>query len=565
MLRLAEKDGSTAGHTRRVATLAVQIGERLGLPADRLRLLALGGLLHDMGKLSVPDAILNKPGKLTDEEFDVIRRHPAWGRELLTELGGFPELVLELVESHHERLDGRGYPNGAEAAKLELEVRILTVADVYDALTADRVYREAWPAERALGPARRGHRQRVRRGSASRRCGPSSRPRSTHRAGAPRWPRPPSRCARAFPAPHSLARGMRAVCLTLLLALGLAAPAQAIYHGQPEPAAASPWLVALTTRGPFCGGALIAPDRVLTAAHCVQGQDPHRVSVRIGGGSVSTARRVAWKGAFFPTDYREIPAPFAPTDPFASATINDVAVIVLAKPVTDIAPLGLAQTAPADGEAATTVGRGVTGPLSDTTQSARVATQTVLASPACTALFGSTLLHPALHLCTREDNANAAQACGGDSGSPVMVLRDGALQEAGVVTWGGETQGHDCGGGPADVSERTLPHLALITGPRPAFAPYPQQRVRVRRHGSVRTCVIGAWSPSTARFGVRWFRQGPPQSHASPDDPKRIVYAPGTKHYVGHGRTLKTSRPVACEVTARTSGGWASAESYNRL
>jgi HD-GYP domain-containing protein (c-di-GMP phosphodiesterase class II) len=150
MLRLAEKDHSTEGHTRRVAMLAVQIGERLGLRADRLRLLALGGLLHDMGKLSVPDAVLNKPGKLTDDEFAVIRRHPAWGRELLNEIGGFPPLVLELVESHHERLDGHGYPNQAEAGKLDLEVRILTVADVYDALTADRVYREAWPADRAL-------------------------------------------------------------------------------------------------------------------------------------------------------------------------------------------------------------------------------------------------------------------------------------------------------------------------------------------------------------------------------------------------------------------------------
>lgn len=150
LLRLAEKDRSTEGHTRRVATLAVRIGEQLHLPAYRLRLLALGGLLHDMGKLSVPDAILNKPGKLTDAEFDVIRRHPAAGRELLTELGGFPELVLDLVESHHERLDGTGYPNRAKAGKLDLEVRILTVADVYDALTADRVYREAWSPERAL-------------------------------------------------------------------------------------------------------------------------------------------------------------------------------------------------------------------------------------------------------------------------------------------------------------------------------------------------------------------------------------------------------------------------------
>jgi HD-GYP domain-containing protein (c-di-GMP phosphodiesterase class II) len=150
LVRLGEKDPSTEGHTRRVATLAVAIGERLDFAQSHLRQLALGGLLHDVGKLSVPNEILNKPGRLTDEEFDEIRRHPGAGRELLTELGGFSPLVLDLVESHHERLDGCGYPNRVPAGELDLAVRILTVADVYDALTADRVYREAWPAERAL-------------------------------------------------------------------------------------------------------------------------------------------------------------------------------------------------------------------------------------------------------------------------------------------------------------------------------------------------------------------------------------------------------------------------------
>ena len=150
LVRLGDKDPSTEGHTRRVATLAVAIGEQLGLPEGRLRQLALGGLLHDIGKLSVPDQILGKPGRLTDDEFAHIRRHPGAGRELLTELGGFSQLVLELVESHHERLDGAGYPHRIAAGELDMAVRILTVADVYDALTADRVYREAWPVERAL-------------------------------------------------------------------------------------------------------------------------------------------------------------------------------------------------------------------------------------------------------------------------------------------------------------------------------------------------------------------------------------------------------------------------------
>ncbi len=150
LVSLGEKDPSTEGHTRRVATLAVAIGERLGLPEGRLRQLALGGLLHDIGKLSVPDHILKKPGRLTEEEFAEIRHHPRSGRALLTELGGFSRLVLELVESHHERLDAGGYPNGVAADELDLTVRILTVADVFDALTANRIYREAWPVQRAL-------------------------------------------------------------------------------------------------------------------------------------------------------------------------------------------------------------------------------------------------------------------------------------------------------------------------------------------------------------------------------------------------------------------------------
>ena len=150
LISLGEKDPSTEGHTRRVATLAVAIGERLGLPQGRLRQLALGGLLHDIGKLSSPDHILKKPGQLTAEEFAEIRRHPSAGRALLAELGGFSGLVLELVESHHERLDGAGYPHGTAALELDVAVRILTVADVYDALTAKRVYRDAWSVKRAL-------------------------------------------------------------------------------------------------------------------------------------------------------------------------------------------------------------------------------------------------------------------------------------------------------------------------------------------------------------------------------------------------------------------------------
>jgi putative nucleotidyltransferase with HDIG domain len=147
MVRLAEKDASTEQHTRRVALLAVQLGERLGVPAGRLRALAIGALLHDIGKLRVPDAVLRKPGRLDDDEFDVIRCHPGWGDELAGALG-FAPAVRRLVRSHHERLDGHGYPDGA--TQLDLDVRILTVCDVYDALVSERVYRAAMPEHEAL-------------------------------------------------------------------------------------------------------------------------------------------------------------------------------------------------------------------------------------------------------------------------------------------------------------------------------------------------------------------------------------------------------------------------------
>jgi putative nucleotidyltransferase with HDIG domain len=149
-VRLAAKDASTEEHTRRVATLTVQVGEALGLSPTRLRSLAIGGLLHDIGKLSVPDSILQKPGPLTDDEFWVIKQHPERGRELLNELGGFDESVRRLVLDHHERLDGSGYPRGIDAQELDLATRILAVCDVYDALVSRRAYRPAWSREEAL-------------------------------------------------------------------------------------------------------------------------------------------------------------------------------------------------------------------------------------------------------------------------------------------------------------------------------------------------------------------------------------------------------------------------------
>jgi hypothetical protein len=150
MVGLGAHDGSTEGHSRRVALLAVQVGEALDLPPATLRHLAVGGLLHDIGKLSVAGAILRKPGALTDEEYEEVKRHPEAGVRLLRELGGFPPPVQSLVGEHHERLDGAGYPYGLAGDQIAIGPRILAVCDVYDALVSDRVYREAWTSERAL-------------------------------------------------------------------------------------------------------------------------------------------------------------------------------------------------------------------------------------------------------------------------------------------------------------------------------------------------------------------------------------------------------------------------------
>jgi HD-GYP domain-containing protein (c-di-GMP phosphodiesterase class II) len=155
LVRLAEKDAYTETHTRGVALRAVQVGEELGLPRGRMRELATGALVHDVGKLSVPNAILQKPASLNDSEFAIIKRHPGLGSELLAELGGFSKLVSRLVLDHHERLDGSGYPRGLRAEDLDLETRVLAVCDVFDALISRRVYREAWTQAEATALLRR--------------------------------------------------------------------------------------------------------------------------------------------------------------------------------------------------------------------------------------------------------------------------------------------------------------------------------------------------------------------------------------------------------------------------
>jgi HD-GYP domain-containing protein (c-di-GMP phosphodiesterase class II) len=156
LAELVEKDPYTEEHTRRVALRAAQVGDELGLSPGRLRDLAIGGLLHDIGKLAVPDAILKKPGPLTDAEYHLVMQHVHTGDALLKELGGFSPMVHRLVRGHHERFDGSGYPRAVAGDPIPLDVAILAVCDVYDALISERVYRKAWSHERALEHLRAG-------------------------------------------------------------------------------------------------------------------------------------------------------------------------------------------------------------------------------------------------------------------------------------------------------------------------------------------------------------------------------------------------------------------------
>ena len=138
------KDPYTRGHSIRVATYSREIARRAGMSDKAQEDVFMMGLLHDVGKIGVPDAVINKPGRLTDEEFDVIKKHTVTGARILDKIEEMPELAVG-ARRHHERIDGAGYPSGLKGDEIPVEARILAVADAYDAMTSKRSYRDAMP------------------------------------------------------------------------------------------------------------------------------------------------------------------------------------------------------------------------------------------------------------------------------------------------------------------------------------------------------------------------------------------------------------------------------------
>jgi len=143
------RDKETEGHTQRVTKVALRLAGAMGLDNDELIQVHRGALLHDIGKMCVPDHILLKPGALTEAEWAVIKEHPQFAFDLISPID-FLRPALDIPYGHHERWNGTGYPRGLKGEQIPLAARIFAVVDVYDALTSDRPYRRAWTKEKAL-------------------------------------------------------------------------------------------------------------------------------------------------------------------------------------------------------------------------------------------------------------------------------------------------------------------------------------------------------------------------------------------------------------------------------
>jgi putative two-component system response regulator len=143
------RDPYTHGHCERLAEMSARMGERLGVPEEQIKALRRAGVVHDIGKVAVPDSILLKPGPLTADETKVMQKHPVVGERICAPLKTF-RLVLPIIRHHHEKNDGTGYPDGLQGEEIPLTARILQLSDVYDALTTDRPYKVAFTPEVAL-------------------------------------------------------------------------------------------------------------------------------------------------------------------------------------------------------------------------------------------------------------------------------------------------------------------------------------------------------------------------------------------------------------------------------
>ncbi|MFA4916418.1 MAG: HD domain-containing phosphohydrolase [Syntrophales bacterium] len=142
------RDKETEGHSQRVTEMTLRLARQMGIRDSELVHVRRGALLHDIGKMGVPDGILLKPGALTDEEWEIMRKHPVFAYELLSPIS-YLRPALEIPYSHHEKWDGTGYPRGLKGEHIPLPARIFSIVDVWDALRSERPYRPAWPEEKA--------------------------------------------------------------------------------------------------------------------------------------------------------------------------------------------------------------------------------------------------------------------------------------------------------------------------------------------------------------------------------------------------------------------------------
>jgi putative nucleotidyltransferase with HDIG domain len=143
------RDKETEGHTRRVTDMTVALANNIGISGDQLENIRRGALLHDIGKVGVPDEILHKPGKLTDDEFAIIKQHPQFAFEMLSDIS-FLQKAIEIPYCHHEKWDGSGYPRGLSKTEIPIAARIFAIVDVWDAITSDRIYRKAMTKEESI-------------------------------------------------------------------------------------------------------------------------------------------------------------------------------------------------------------------------------------------------------------------------------------------------------------------------------------------------------------------------------------------------------------------------------